>query len=128
MSEPKTKQYFIRLTKDFPIGQVHRRAGIALAAGPDPVEVQLTDAQIALIKGDRFFQVLDNKEAKKILGQKTAASALEEDGIDHPDSPPQTSGRVYDTGANGGVPASELPGNEALADEEESLPINAPDI
>ncbi len=123
MAEPKTSTYFIRLTKDFPVGQVHRRAGIALAAGPDPVEVELTDAQIALIKADRFFQVIPNKEAKKILGAKEAAAPVE---LEHPDATPPVNGRVYDTGANGGTLASELPGNEDLEEDETTPPINQP--
>lgn len=83
MAEPKTSQIFVRLTRDFPVGQSHRRGGVELIAGPRPVSVEVTDEQLAAIEADRYIEIVDDAEAKKWedrLGQPEAptSSDLEE--------------------------------------------------
>lgn len=65
MSEPKTSAVFVRLTKDFPAGSHHRRAGLELFPGPRPVEVEVTDDQLDLLKSDHYIEIVSDKEAKK---------------------------------------------------------------
>ena len=64
MSE-KTTQVYARLTRDFPVGQQHRRAGITFVAGPRPVAAKVTDAELELLNGDRYIEIVDEAEAQK---------------------------------------------------------------
>lgn len=64
MSEKTTKVY-ARLTRDFPVGQQHRRAGITFTPGPRPVLAEVTEAELAQLNGDRYIEIVDEAEAQK---------------------------------------------------------------
>lgn len=84
MSDPKTSTVFVRLTRDFPAGATHRRAGLELGAGPQPVEVEVTDEQLEALKADRYIELVDDKEAKKWndrLGEQPVASSADHSSV-----------------------------------------------
>lgn len=65
MSDEKTTKVYARLTRDFPQGQTHRRGGLTLGAGPQPVEAQVTDEQLAALNADPMVELVGKKEVKK---------------------------------------------------------------
>ena len=80
MSEPKLNAVFVRLTRDFPVGQQHRRAGITLGAGPRPVSVEVTDEQLEQLQSDHYIEIVDDKEAQKWedrLGEEPSKTSSE---------------------------------------------------
>lgn len=121
MAEPKLNAVFIRLTKDFPAGSHHRRAGVELFPGPRPVEVEVTDEQLDLLKGDRYIEIVSDKEAKKWedrLGEeplKTSADVASE-------SEEGNTGRNYGDGNDSGS-GNDDEGNDGPAELSTDLKI-----
>lgn len=114
---------FIRLHRGYPLTQSHRRAGITLTPGPEPVRVVVTDEELALLESDRYVEIVSAAEAEKWATHHAAVNGT-------PDTEPTTSvaptevyddpsntgagqptgGRRYDTGVNGGAdPSSDNP-------------------
>lgn len=65
MAEEKTTKVFVRLTRGFPTGVTHRRGGVALTAGPTPVEADVTAEQLEALKSDHYVEIVSKKEAEK---------------------------------------------------------------
>lgn len=113
MSEPKTTAIFVRLTRDFPVGQQHTRGGVTLGAGPRPIAVEVTDEQLAALEGDRYVEITSDEEAQKWedrLGEAPAATSAE-----HPTATGDGdgTGRNYGDGnQNGSQGGSNDEGNE----------------
>lgn len=63
--EQETQTVYARLTRDFPAGVTHRRGGIAFAAGPRPVQAEVTEEQLAALESDPKVQLVDQAEFDK---------------------------------------------------------------
>ncbi len=65
MADQETQTVFVRLTRDFPAGVTHRRGGVALTAGPLPVQAEVTEDQLAALEADPTIQIVDEAEFQK---------------------------------------------------------------
>lgn len=118
----KPRTVFVRLHRGYPLTQPHRRAGITLTPGPEPVEVPVDDEILASLEADRYVEIVDAAEAEKWATHHAAINGDPEtepipsvaptEVYDDPSNvgAGQPSGRRYDTGVNGGAdPTSENP-------------------
>jgi hypothetical protein len=104
MAEEKTTKVFVRLTRDFPAGVTHRRGGVAMVAGPRPVEAQVTKEQLKALETDPKVEIVDEAEAKKWeerdKTEPTHPSSAELAAAET-SSDSQDGGRNYDDGNDG---------------------------
>lgn len=126
MAEAKTTTHFVRLVKGFGAAS-HRRAGIELARGPVPVEVELTKEQKQALESDAAFEFVDSKDAKATI-KEHQTTAKQEGSTDEQQNPDNVSGeRPTDTtiasDPNAGVPDA-FPG----ADESGLIPTPKADV
>lgn len=112
MSETTTKVY-ARLTRDFPVGQQHRRAGITFTPGPRPVLAEVTEAELAQLNGDRYIEIVDEAEAQK-WEERLAEEPLKTSSELEDEQTTQTGRNYGDEGGSGDEGEGE--GEKALAD------------
>lgn len=84
MATEETKTYFVKLQKNFPVS--HRRAGVVLAPGPVPVQVELTEDQYNEINRDPAFVFVDQAAAEEVTTAQEVVNSVDE----------KSSGRSYD--------------------------------
>lgn len=110
---PKTVH--VRLSKGYPLEQAHRRAGVSLSPGPEPVAVEVTEEQLALLESDRYVELVSDEEVESWKEHRAAVNGSAEVEPVSQLAPQTThddvnnvgagvpSGRRYDTGVNGGA-------------------------
>jgi len=118
MADEKTTKVYARLTRDFPVGQVHRRGGLSLSAGPQPQEAEVTKDQLAALEADPMVELVSKTEAEKWekrLGEPLAPTSADLKAADDDGAGTGDSGRTYEDDEKELTPESPLKDLQAEA-------------
>lgn len=116
MADAKTTTHYLRLVKGFGAAS-HRRAGVELSAGPTPVEVELTKDQLDAINSDPGIEVVDKKEATKLIKAGGKYTAEQEGSTDEQQDPDNVDG---ERPTESTAPAHANPGPDPFPGADES--------